>query len=92
VDRVPVDGFWSVTVYNEDGYFTPNRQNSYSLNNITAQRDADGQITIQFGGCDAAAANCLPITRGWNYLVRLYRPQDKILNGDWGFPEAQPIS
>ena len=92
VDAVPVDGFWSVTVYNKDGYFTPNPQNAYSLNNITARRGADGKITIQFGGCDAATANCLPVTLGWNYLVRLYRPQDKILNGEWTFPEAEPIS
>jgi hypothetical protein len=92
VNEVPVDGFWSVTVYNKDGYFTPNPQNAYSLNNITAQRGADGKITIQFGGCDAATANCLPIMPGWNYLVRLYRPHDEILNGEWTFPEAQPIS
>jgi hypothetical protein len=92
VDEVPVDGFWSVTVYNKDGYFTPNPQNAYSLNNITAQRGGDGRITIQFGGCDAATANCLPITPGWNYLVRLYRPHDNILNGEWSFPAAEPIS
>jgi len=92
VDTVPVDGFWSVTVYNKDGYFTPNPQNAYSLNNITADCDADGKITLQFGGCDAATANCLPITPGWNYLVRLYRPQDKILNGEWTFPAAQLVS
>jgi hypothetical protein len=92
VDQVPVDGFWSVTVYNKDGYFTPNPQNAYSLNNITAQRAADGTIVIQFGGCDTATANCLPITPGWNFLVRLYRPQDKILNGDWTFPAAEPLS
>jgi hypothetical protein len=92
VDQVPIDGFWSVTVYNEDGYFTQNPQNAYSLNNITAHRGPDGNITIQFGGCDAAAPNCLPITPGWNYLVRLYRPQDEILNGEWSFPEARPIS
>jgi hypothetical protein len=92
VGQVPVDGFWSVTVYNKDGYFTANPQNAYSLNNITARRDAGGMITIQFGGCDAAMANCLPITPGWNYLVRLYRPRDEILSGEWTFPEAQPIS
>jgi hypothetical protein len=89
VGDVPVDGFWSVTVYNKDGYFTPNPQNAYSLNNITAQRDADGAVTIAFGDCDRAVANCLPITPGWNYLVRLYRPHDTILNGEWVFPEAQ---
>jgi hypothetical protein len=91
VAEVPVDGFWSVTVYNKDGYFTPNRQNAYSLNNITARRGTDGHTVIQFGGCDAAPANCLPITPGWNYLVRLYRPQDKILTGEWTFPQAEPI-
>jgi len=90
VHEVPVDGFWSVTVYNKDGYFTPNPQNAYSINNITAARGGDGAITIQFGG-DVASANCLPITPGWNYLVRLYRPQDKILSGEWRFPDAEPI-
>ncbi len=92
VGEVPVDAFWSVTVYNKDGYFTPNPQNAYSLNSITAQRDADGKITIQFGGCDNSTANCLPITPGWNYTVRLYRPHDEILSGKWTFPEAQPLS
>lgn len=92
VGEVPVDAFWSVTVYNKDGYFTPNPQNAYSLNNITARRDNGGAITIQFGGCDATTSNCLPITAGWNYLVRLYRPREDILNGEWTFPEAQPVS
>lgn len=92
VDEVPVDGFWSVTVYNKDGYFSPNPQNAYSLNNLTAQRAPDGSITIQFGGCGAATANCLPTTPGWNYLVRLYRPHARVLNGDWNFPAAEPIS
>lgn len=92
VGQVPVDAFWSVTVYNKDGYFSPNPQNAYSLNNITAQRGPDGTITIQFGGCDGESANCLPITPGWNYLVRLYRPHQVILNGEWTFPEAQPLA
>ncbi len=92
VDQVPVDGFWSVTVYNKEGYFTPNPQNAYSLNNLTARRAADGKIVIQFGGCEDAPANCLPITPGWNYLVRLYRPQAKILEGEWTFPEAEQVS
>jgi hypothetical protein len=91
VGDVPVDGFWSVTVYNKDGYFTANPQNAYSLNNITAAKSADGSVDIQFGGCDGAVANCLPITDGWNYLVRLYRPRPEILDGSWTFPEAQQV-
>ena len=86
VGDVPVDGFWSVTVYNKDGYFSPNPQNAYSFNNVTAQKGADGNTTIQFGGCDGNVPNCLPITPGWNYTVRLYRPQQSILDGSWTFP------
>ena len=38
VRDVPVDGFWSISVYNADGYFEPNDRNAYSVNNITATR------------------------------------------------------
>jgi hypothetical protein len=89
VKDVPVDGFWSVSVYNAKGYFEPNRLNAYTLNNITAKPNGDGSITIQFGGCDEKVANCLPTTPGWNYLVRLYRPRSEVLSGTWIFPQAQ---
>ena len=88
--NVPVDGFWSITVYDKDGYFKQNELNSYSLNNITAKASSDGSYKIQFGGCTKTTVNCLPITDGWNYLVRLYQPQESILNGTWKFPVAQP--
>jgi hypothetical protein len=87
VGDVPVDGFWSVTVYDSDGYFKPNPQNAYSVNNVTATRSADNTVTIQFGG-DAEATNYLPITPGWNYMVRLYRPREAVLSGRWTFPDA----
>jgi hypothetical protein len=90
--NVPVDGFWSISVYGADGYFHKNDQDSYSINNVTAKKDADGSVTIQFGGCDGTAPNCIPIIKGWNYWVRLYRPRKDILDGTWKFPEAQPIS
>lgn len=91
VRDVPVDGFWSITVYNADGYFTPNSQNAYCINDVTAVKDDDGSVTVQFGGCDGSARNCLPITPGWNYLVRLYRPRPEILDGTWTFPQARPV-
>ncbi|MUL63203.1 carboxylesterase [Mycobacterium sp. CBMA 234] len=89
VKDVPVDGFWSVTVYDEDGYFTANDQNAYSVNNITAEKAADGGTTIQFGGADGP--NLLPITPGWNYTVRLYQPRPEVLDGSWTFPRAESI-
>jgi hypothetical protein len=73
-------------------YFQSNPLNAYTLNNITAKKNADGSITVQFGGCDGKSPNCLPTTKGWNYLVRLYRPRPDILNGTWKFPDAQPMS
>lgn len=88
---VPVDAFWSISVYGADGYFHENDQDSYSINNVTAKKDADGSVTIQFGGCDGKIPNCLPIMPGWNYWVRLYRPRKEILDGTWKFPEAQFI-
>ena len=88
---VPVDGFWSISVYNADGYYEKNRLNAYTLNNITAKKGEDGSVAVQFGGCDGKVANCLPTVAGWNYMVRLYRPKDQILNGQWKFPAAQPL-
>jgi hypothetical protein len=91
VKDVPVDGFWSISVYNAKGYFEPNPQNAYTLNNLTAKQDADGSVTVQFGGDPSSAANVLPITPGWNYLVRLYRPRAEIVDGAWKFPVAEAV-
>ena len=90
VRDVPVDAFWSISVYNEKGYYEKNSLDSYTINSITGKKAADGSTTIQFGGCDGKIANCIPIMKGWNYTVRLYRPRPEILNGKWKFPEAQP--
>jgi hypothetical protein len=90
VGDVPVDAFWSVSLYNPAGYFQPNDRNSYSVNNITATRNDDDTITINFGGCDDQRPNCLPIMDGWNYLVRFYRPHAEILDGAWTFPTITP--
>jgi hypothetical protein len=92
VKDVPVDGFWSITVYNAEGYLEPNPYNAYSVNNITANRGADDSVAIQFGGCDGEIPNCRPIMKGWNYTVRLFRPRPEILDSTWRFPEAQPGS
>lgn len=90
VKDVPVDGFWSISIYNQEGFFQANARNAYTLNNVTAKPAADGSVTIHFGG-DENATNYLPIMPGWNYIVRLYRPRKEILDGDWKFPAAIPV-
>ena len=85
VGNVPVDGFWSISLYNADGFFEPNDRNAYSVNNLTATPNADGSVTVHFGG-DDERPNLLPIMDGWNYTVRLYRPRPEVLDETWSFP------
>jgi hypothetical protein len=87
---VPVQAFWSVTVYNKEGFFTPNDLNAYSFNSITAKPNSDGSTTIHFGG-DKTADNYLPIEDGWNYLIRCYLPGWQIIEGNWTPPAAEPV-
>ena len=90
VTDVPVYGFWSVTLYDDEGWLPVNKYDAYSFNNVTAKKDKDGSITIHFGG-DPKADNFLPIVPGWNYIVRLYQPGPEILNGTWKFPSPEAV-
>lgn len=92
VGDVPVDAFWSISVYNRDGYFSPNEYNSYSVNSVTAVRNDDGTVTVLFGPGPEGADNFLYVTEGWNYVIRLYRPRPEILDGTWAFPEPAPLN
>ncbi len=89
VKDVPVDGFWSISVYNGKGYFEKNDLNSYSINNLTAKPESDGTVVVQFGECNSSTPNCIPIMKDWNYTVRLYRPRPELSDGKWKFPEPE---
>jgi hypothetical protein len=91
VRDVPVDAFWSVTVYNAEGYLEANDRNIYSYNDVTAEANPDGSYTLHFGSCDDGRVNCIPITPGWNYATRMYAPREEILSGEWTFPDPKPI-
>lgn len=88
---VPVDAFWSVTVYNKEGYIEKNDLGAYSFNNQTAKKNSDGSITIHFGDCKDKQLNCLPITKGWNYALRYYKPKAELLSGKWKSPKITPV-
>ena len=91
VRDVPVDGFWSLAVYDRDGYFRENEYGSYGFGDRTAEKNLDGSITLHFGG-DPENTNFIPITDGWNYVVRLYQPRQEILDGTWKFPDVREVS
>lgn len=90
VKDVPVDAFWSITVYNAEGYLEANDLGRNSFNNFSARSDKDGSYTIHFGG-DPKNVNYLPITEGWNYAIRMYQPRKEILDGSWTFPGIESV-
>ena len=93
-DDVPVDAFWSVSVYNARGFFEPNDANLYTVNSVTGVRDADGSVTVRFVASAQGAhpPNSIVTPPGWNYLIRLYRPRREILEGQWTPPTLTPLS
>jgi hypothetical protein len=88
---VPVRAFWSVIVYDANGFIPENDLGLYSYNNVTAKPNADGSITIHFGG-DKDQINYIPIAEDWNYGIRMYEPGEEILNGSWTFPKIVPVN
>lgn len=84
------NAFWSVSVYNRDGYFEKNAYDRYVINSRKAQTNADGSVTVHFGG-DPSQPNQLPITEEWNYMLRIYLPQSAYFDGSWAPPEATPV-
>ncbi|AVM01853.1 carboxylesterase [Gordonia iterans] len=85
---VPADAFYSVSVYNRDGYFEPGPSGVTNVNNVFGALNDDGSMTVRFGDFDTEA-NTIPTPDGWNLLIRLYRPRVAELRR-WTVPALEP--
>ena len=65
-------GFFSITMYDAEGWMF-NEKAILNKNNITFNED--GSFDANFGECGNNAKNNLPITKGWNFLMRVYEPK-----------------
>lgn len=91
VRDVPVDAFWSLSMYNASGHFEKVGDGAVSVSSVTAVQEADGSVVMHLGGCGDGRSNCIGIMEGWNYVVRMYRPRPEVLDGSWTFPDPEPI-
>ncbi|GGP26756.1 DUF1254 domain-containing protein [Silvimonas amylolytica] len=93
----PVNGFWSLTLYNDKHLFNPNNLKRYSLGtkNPTLKRNADGSLTIYVGNKSPGKdkeSNWLPAPEGtFSLYIRAYWGKQPILDGSWQPPEIRKV-
>jgi hypothetical protein len=91
----PVNGFWSLTLYNDKHLFHANDLKRYSLGtkNKNLQRNSDGSLTLYAGAKSPGGdkeTNWLPAPDGrFSLYIRAYWGQDPILNESWQPPKIQ---
>jgi hypothetical protein len=93
----PVDGFWSVSMYNDKNLFIDNPINRYSIGQYTQgiKNNTDGSLDIFIQNKNPGPdkeSNWLPSPEGsFNMVMRLYLPQPQALNGTWQLPLVQHV-
>jgi hypothetical protein len=96
-EEPPVNGFWSLTLYNEHHFFHPNDLDRYSLGtkNQTLQRNQDGSLTLYAGATspgDDKESNWLPAPDGsFSLYIRAYWGKEAILDGSWQPPKIELV-
>jgi hypothetical protein len=88
----PVDAFWSLTMYDMDGYLVTNPINRYALGDRSGMKlGSDGSLTIYIQNespGDDRQANWLPAPKVGRFKValRLYAPRKEVSDGRWSPP------
>ena len=93
----PADAFWSVTLYDAEGFQVANSLNRFNLASwMPLEHNADGSLDLYFQNESPGAdkeANWLPAPKGaFNLLMRLYAPRSEALTGKWNPPPVTRVS
>jgi hypothetical protein len=91
----PADAFWSVTLYDSEGYQVPNDLNRFAVSSwMPFKYNPDGSLDLYFQNASPGAdkqANWLPAPKGpFNLTMRLYAPTSDALTGKWNPPPVTP--
>jgi hypothetical protein len=92
----PVDAFWSITLYDSEGFQTANVLNRFAVSSwMPFKYNADGSLDLYFQkespGKDKEA-NWLPAPKAaFNITMRLYSPKSEALTGKWSPPPVTRI-
>lgn len=92
----PVNGFWSITLYNQKNYFVKNPLNKYSVGDhdkLVFNRDGSLDIYVQYQPpAKSRIPNWLPTPQGnFKLMARLYWPRKEILNRTYRLPGVQRV-
>lgn len=87
----PVNGFWSVTAYDKEGYFIRNAIHRQAIGDRSGLKTGPDGSTDIYVQADSPGpereANWLPVQPGsFNLMLRLYAPKESFLNGEWAPP------
>jgi len=96
----PVNAFWSITLYDADGFQVANSLNRFAVSSwMPFKYNADGSLDLYFQNENPGKdkeANWLPAPKGaFNLTMRLYAPKSEALTGKWNPPpitRAQGLS
>ena len=96
-DLPPVDAFWSVTLYDDEGFPVPNPLNRFAVSSwMPFEYNGDGSLDLYFQNENPGAdkeANWVPAPKGpFNVLMRLYAPRSEALTGKWNPPPVRRAS